>query len=154
MPQFTFIARTEEGKRKEGSIEASNINKASEKLTNQKLVVIKLVERDSSFDFMGPFLDRLSLKLEKLKTRVVEWANEEIQNKVIENNGERIKCNEENIEKIKDSIGNLEDKLIAITGDLAELLKQDPNLSNKENLILQRTISKMELDKNFWNLVS
>ena len=26
--------------------------------------------RDSSFDFMGPFLDRLSLKLEKLKTRI------------------------------------------------------------------------------------
>ena len=70
MPQFTFIARTEEGKRKEGSIEASNINKASEKLTNRNLVVIKLTEKDLSFDFMGPFLDRLSLKLEKLKTRI------------------------------------------------------------------------------------
>ena len=34
------------------------------------------------------------------------------------------------------------------------LLKQDPNLSSKENLILKRTISKMELDKNFWDLVS
>ena len=32
MGQFTFIARTQDGKRKEGSIEASNINKASEKL--------------------------------------------------------------------------------------------------------------------------
>ena len=70
MPQFTFIARTEDGKRKEGSIDAKNINRASEKLKNQNLIVIKLTERDESFDFMGPFLDRLSLKLEKLKTRI------------------------------------------------------------------------------------
>ena len=35
-----------------------------------------------------------------------------------------------------------------------KILEQDPNLSNKENLILQKTISKMELDKTFWNLVS
>ena len=70
MGQFTFIARTQEGKRKEGSIEAANINKASEKLTSQDLIVVKLTERDSSFDFMGPFLDRLSLKLEKFKTRI------------------------------------------------------------------------------------
>lgn len=70
MSQFTFIARTQDGKRKEGSIEAANINKASEKLTSQDLIVVKLTERDSSFDFMGPFLDRLSLKIEKLKTRI------------------------------------------------------------------------------------
>jgi len=70
MGQFTFIARTQDGKRKEGSIEAANINKASEKLTSQDLIVVKLTERDSSFDFMGPFLDRLSLKIEKLKTRL------------------------------------------------------------------------------------
>ena len=68
MPQFTFIARTKDGKRKEGSIEASNINRASEKLKNRNLTVIKLTERDTSFDFMGPFLDRLALKLEKYKT--------------------------------------------------------------------------------------
>tara|TARA_B100002052_G_scaffold107533_1_gene99061 strand:+ start:301 stop:1560 length:1260 start_codon:yes stop_codon:yes gene_type:complete len=70
MPQFDFIARTQDGKRKEGSIDASNINRASEKLTNQDLIVIKLTERDSSFDFMGPFLDRLTLKIERLKTRI------------------------------------------------------------------------------------
>ena len=38
--------------------------------------------------------------------------------------------------------------------EAVKVLKQDPNLSNKENLILQKTISKMELDKTFWNLVS
>ena len=52
MPQFTFIARTEDGKRKEGSIDARNINRASEKLKNQNLIVIKLTDRDESFDFM------------------------------------------------------------------------------------------------------
>ena len=52
MPQFSFIARTQDGKRKEGSIEASNINRASEKLVSQDLIVVKLTERDSSFDFM------------------------------------------------------------------------------------------------------
>ena len=38
--------------------------------------------------------------------------------------------------------------------EAVKILEQDPNLSNKENLILQKTISKMELDKTFWNLVS
>ena len=70
MPDFSFIARTEDGKRKEGSITASNINEASNNLSAQNLTVVKLTERDTSFDFAGPFLDRLSLKLEKLKTRV------------------------------------------------------------------------------------
>ena len=71
MPQFSFIARTQDGKRKEGAIEASNINKASEKLINQNLIVVKLTERDSSFDFMGPFLDRLSLKCHRLRLRLM-----------------------------------------------------------------------------------
>ena len=70
MPEFSFIARTEDGKRKEGSINASNINEASNNLSKQNLTVVKLTERDASFDFAGPFLDRLSLKIEKLKTRV------------------------------------------------------------------------------------
>ena len=38
--------------------------------------------------------------------------------------------------------------------EAVKILEKDPNLSNKENLILQKTISKMELDKTFWNLVS
>ena len=72
MPDFSFIARTEEGKRKEGVISASNINVASENLAKQNLAVIKLTERDTSFDFAGPFLDRLALKLEKLKSYQID----------------------------------------------------------------------------------
>ena len=70
MPQFTFIARTEDWKRKECSIDARNINRASEKLKNQNLIVIKLTERDESFDFMGPFLDRINTSFDKFKNRI------------------------------------------------------------------------------------
>jgi type IV pilus assembly protein PilC len=70
MPDFSYIARTPEGVRKEGVINASNFNEASEKLLSEQLVVVKLSERDTSFDFMGPFLDRLSLEKEKFKSRV------------------------------------------------------------------------------------
>ena len=55
--------------------------------------------------------------------------------------------------KISDLVKDSEIIILA-RNEAINLLKQDPNLSNKENLILQRTISKMELDKNFWNLVS
>ena len=70
MPDFSYIARTPEGVRKEGVLTASNYNEASEKLHSEQLVVVKLTERDTSFDFMGPFLDRLSLEKEKFKSRV------------------------------------------------------------------------------------
>ncbi len=33
-------------------------------------IVIKLSERDTSFDFINPFLDRLSIALEELKNKV------------------------------------------------------------------------------------
>jgi ATP-dependent DNA helicase RecG len=55
--------------------------------------------------------------------------------------------------KISDLVKDSEIIILA-RNEAVNLLKQDPNLYNKENLILQRTISKMELDKNFWNLVS
>ena len=38
MPEFSFIARTEDGKRKEGSINASNINEASNKINRKRLI--------------------------------------------------------------------------------------------------------------------
>ena len=55
--------------------------------------------------------------------------------------------------KISDLVKDSEIIILA-RNEAVNLLKQDPNLYNKENLILQRTISKMKLDKNFWNLVS
>lgn len=70
MPLFEYIVRTEEGKRLEGTIEAKTLNNANEKLLNKKYTIVKLSEKEIVFDFLGPFLDRLSLSVEKIKNRV------------------------------------------------------------------------------------
>jgi type IV pilus assembly protein PilC len=70
VPEFSYIARTAEGVRKEDSISASNINEASSILTAQNLSVIKITERDTSFDFIVPFMTRFNLSMDKLKNRV------------------------------------------------------------------------------------
>ncbi len=70
MPDFSYIVRTEGGVRKEGKLEAENYNQAMELLHEDNYLVVKLSERDTSFDFLGPFIDRLSLEIEKLKNRI------------------------------------------------------------------------------------
>ena len=70
MPQFNYIIRTKDGTRQEGTIDADNINIASEQLRNEGMIVIKINERDTSFDFLTPFLNRLNLSLEKYKNSV------------------------------------------------------------------------------------
>ena len=51
MPQISFNARTQDGKRKEGVIEESNINKAAENLENAIDKVLKKGFRTS--DLVG-----------------------------------------------------------------------------------------------------
>jgi len=70
MAQFNYIVRTQNGTRQEGNIDANNINDASEKLRSEGLTVIKISERDTSFDFLTPFLERLNLEIEKFKNKV------------------------------------------------------------------------------------
>jgi len=70
VPDYNYIVRTQGGARKTGTIPAKNYNNAMEKLQSDNLVVIKLDERDTSFDFFIPFIERLSLEFEKLKNRV------------------------------------------------------------------------------------
>ena len=70
MPDFNYIVRSEGGARKTGSISAKNYNEAMDKLQAKSSVVIKLTERDTSFDFFKPFLERLALEFEKFKTKV------------------------------------------------------------------------------------
>ncbi|MBC8311677.1 MAG: type II secretion system F family protein [Candidatus Marinimicrobia bacterium] len=70
MAQFNYIVRTQSGARQEGSVDAKNINDASEKLRTDGLTVIKISERDTSFDFLTPFLERLNLEIEKFKNKV------------------------------------------------------------------------------------
>ena len=70
MAQFNYIVRTKDGVRQEGTIDADSINIASEDLRNQGMTVVKISERDTSFDFLTPFLNRLNLALERYKNRV------------------------------------------------------------------------------------
>ena len=57
MPDFNYIIRSEGGSRKTGSISAKNYNEAMDKLQAENSVVVKLTERDTSFDFFKPFLE-------------------------------------------------------------------------------------------------
>lgn len=70
MPEFNYIVRTQDGTRKEGVISAENYNLATEELLKKQHVVLKLKEKDTTFDIVGPFMDRLNLEIEKLKNRV------------------------------------------------------------------------------------
>ncbi len=70
MAQFNYIVRTQDGARQEGSVDAENINDASEKLRSDGLIVVKITERDTSFDFLTPFLERLNLEIEKFKNKI------------------------------------------------------------------------------------
>jgi len=70
MPDFNYIIRSEGGSRKTGSISAKNYNEAMDKLQADNSVVVKLTERDTSFDFFKPFLERLALEFEKFKNKV------------------------------------------------------------------------------------
>ena len=70
MPTFEYIVRTQDGKRLEGKIDAENLNRANEKLQEKKFTIVKLTENEVAFDFLGPFLDRLNLEMEKIKNRI------------------------------------------------------------------------------------
>ena len=70
MPTYEYIVRTQEGKWLEGKIDAKNLNAANKKLAEKKYTIVKLTENEVAFDFLGPFLDRLNLEMEKLKNRV------------------------------------------------------------------------------------
>lgn len=70
MADFTYIVRTKDGIRKEGKIESKNYNSAREELISDGMTIIKLTERDTSFDFLGPFLDRFNLAVDRFKNRI------------------------------------------------------------------------------------
>ena len=70
MAEFSYIIRTAKGARETGNITSENYNSALEKLQTDGTTVIELKERDTSFDFIKPFFDRLSIALEELKNKV------------------------------------------------------------------------------------
>ena len=61
MPNFDYIIRNESGSRKTGSIKADNYNQAVEKLQEDKNTIVKLTESDTSFDFIKPFINIISI---------------------------------------------------------------------------------------------
>ena len=70
MAEFSYLARNKDGNRETGDLKADNYNLAVEQLQADGLTVIKLTEKDTSFDFIKPFTDRLFLEIEKFKNRV------------------------------------------------------------------------------------
>lgn len=70
MPEYSYIARSHEGKRSEGNLSADNLTVAMEILNKKNLSVIKLDERDEVFDFLDPFIERFNLAIERMKTRI------------------------------------------------------------------------------------
>ena len=70
MPQFLYIARSPDGKRNQGSIDADNLTSAMEILSSRNLSVIKLDEKDITFDFINPFIERFNFSVERMKTRI------------------------------------------------------------------------------------
>ena len=69
MAEFTYIVRTSKGSRESGN-KSDNYNTALDELQVNGNTVIQLKERDTSFDFIKPFLDRLSVALEELKNKI------------------------------------------------------------------------------------
>ena len=70
MAEFSYIARNSDGVRIEDSITASSLKDATELLLADNLSIVKISERDTSFDFMAPFMERFNVSLEKLKNRI------------------------------------------------------------------------------------
>jgi len=67
---FHYLVKSDEGSRSEGDIRAASMDLALQKLTSNGQIVINLKEVDTTFDFLGPFLDEINLTFERIKNRV------------------------------------------------------------------------------------
>ena len=70
MAVYHYLVKNDEGARSEGDIRAESIDLAVQKLTSNGQIVINLKEVDTTFDFLGPFLDDINLTFERIKNRV------------------------------------------------------------------------------------
>ena len=64
MAVFHYLVKNDEGARSEGDIRADTMDLALHKLTSNGQIVITLKEVDTTFDFLGPFLDEINLTFE------------------------------------------------------------------------------------------
>ena len=70
MAVFQYVLKDTSGNRKEGEIKAATLDTAIQTLTEQDQVIITIKEEDTSWDFLGPFLDEINLSYEQLKNRI------------------------------------------------------------------------------------
>ena len=70
MDVFQYVLKDTSGNRKEGEIKAATLDTAIQTLTEQDQVIITIKEEDTSWDFLGPFLDEINLSYERLKNRI------------------------------------------------------------------------------------
>ena len=70
MAVFQYVLKDTSGNRKEGEIKAGTLDTAIQTLTAQDQVIITIKEEDTSWDFLGPFLDEINLSYERLKNRI------------------------------------------------------------------------------------
>ena len=70
MAVFQYVLKDTSGDRKEGEIKAATLDTAIQTLTAQDQVIITIKEEDTSWDFLGPFLDEINLSYERLKNRI------------------------------------------------------------------------------------
>ena len=70
MAVFQYVLKDTSGDRKEGEIKAATLDTAIQTLTAQDQVIITIKEQDTSWDFLGPFLDEIDLSFERLKNRI------------------------------------------------------------------------------------
>lgn len=70
MGTFTYLTKDASGKRHEGEIRADSIDIAAQKLSANDQVVINLKEVDTTWDFLGPFVDEISLSIERFRNRI------------------------------------------------------------------------------------
>jgi len=70
VPVFNYLIKDEAGSRREGEIRADNLNAAMQKLSLNNQMIISLDEVDTSWDFIGPFIDEINLSIERFKNRI------------------------------------------------------------------------------------
>ena len=70
MPAYTYLTKDESGSRSEGQIKADNLDIAMQKLSADNQIIVKLEEVDTTWDFIGPFIDEINLSIERFKNRI------------------------------------------------------------------------------------